>query len=204
MNYLRNLLGWDTQKNIDNVQPNKVEKEVDGFVVIDSHINEPETNFISKEFNIRNASNNIVSGIKKITSGVLDIVSLVNPFKKEPVNNKTPQRKADILSDNKNIQNLTEKVKLYYGIDVAYLKNKKGHLNVKNLMNLMKENQILFAKIESLKSSKPKNFLENRLNALKITANLCLISKNNAEILHNYVCLACAKASNDGRDKQQM
>ena len=31
-----------------------------------------------------------------------------------------------------------------------------------------------------------------------------MISKNNAEILHNYVCLACAKESNEGRDKQQM
>ena len=68
----------------------------------------------------------------------------------------------------------------------------------------MKENQILFAKIESLKRGKPKNFLESQLNTLKVSANLCLISKNNAEILHNYVCLACAKESNEGRDKQQM
>ena len=205
MNYIRNFFGWGAQKNIDNAQPNKVEKEFDGFEIIEkSQLNEPEQNYISKALNIRNMSNNIVSGIKKITSGVLDIVSCANPFNKVPVNNKTSQQKASMLLDNKNIQDLTKKIKRYYGIDVAYLKNKKWHLNVKDLMNLMKENQILFAKIESLKRGKPKNFLESQLNTLKVSANLCLISKNNAEILHNYVCLACAKASNEGRDKQQM
>ena len=205
MNYIRNFFGWGAQKNIDNAQPNKVEKEFDGFEIIEkSQLNEPEQNYISKALNIRNMSNNIVSGIKKITSGVLDIVSCANPFNKVPVNNKTSQQKASMLLDNKNIQDLTEKINLYYGIDVAYLKNKKGHLNVKDLMNLMKENQILFAKIESLKRGNPKNFLESQLNTLKVSANLCLILKNNAEILHNYVCLACAKASNEGRDKQQM
>lgn len=205
MNYLRNFFGWDVHKNNNNLQPNKVEKEFDGFEIFEkSHLNEPEQNYISKALNIRNMSNNIVSGIKKITSGVLDIVSCANPFNKVPVNNKTSQQKASMLLDKKNIQDLTKKIKRYYGIDVAYLKNKKGHLNVKDLMNLMKENQILFAKIESLKRGKPKNFLESQLNTLKVSANLCLISKNNAEILHNYVCLACAKASNEGRDKQQM
>ena len=203
MNHIRNLFGWNAQKNIDNAQPNKVEKEVDGFVVIDSHINEPETNFISKEFNIRNASNNIVSGIKKITSGVLDIVSCANPFNNELVNNKT-QQKAGMLSDIKNIQDLTEKVKLYFGIDNAYLKNKKDHLNVKNLMNLMKENQGLWTKIEKLESSKPKSRFESYLNEKKVSAILFLMSKNNAKILHNYICLACAKPSDDGSDKQQM
>lgn len=205
MNYIRNFFGWGAQKNIDNAQPNKVEKEFDGFEIFEkSQLTAPEQNYISKALNIRNMSNNIVSGIKKITSGVLDIVSCANPFNKVPVNNKTSQQKASMLLDNKNIQDLTKKIKRYYGIDVAYLKNKKGHLNVKDLVNLMKENQILFAKIESLKRGKPKNFLESQLNTLKVSANLCLISKNNAEILHNYVCLACAKASNEGRDKQQM
>ena len=117
MNYIRNFFGgWDAQKNIDSAQPNKVEKEVDGSVIIDSPINEPEPNSIFRALNTRNMSNNIVSGIKKITSGVLDIVNCANLFNKTPVNNKTPQRKADILSDNKNIQNLTEKVKLYYTV----------------------------------------------------------------------------------------
>ena len=204
MNYIRNFFGWGAQKNIDNPHPNNVENEFNDFEIFEkSQLNEPKQNYISRALNIRNMSNNIVSGIKKITSGVLDIVSCANPFNKVPVNNKT-QRKADILSDNKNIQDLTEKIKLYYGIDVAYLKNKKGHLNVKDLMSLMKENQILFAKIESLKRGNPKNFLESQLNTLKVSANLCLILKNNAEILHNYVCLACAKESNEGRDKQQM
>ena len=53
-------------------------------------------------------------------------------------------------------------------------------------------------KIEKLKNSK------STLDSLKLSANLCLTSKNNAEILHNYICLACAKASNEGRDKQQI
>lgn len=136
MNHIRNFFGWGAQKNIDNVHPDKVEKEVDGFVIIEkSQLNEPEQNYISKALNIRNMSNNIVSGIKKITSGVLDIVSYANPFNKVPVNNKTTQQKANMLLDNKNIQDLTEKIKLYYGIDDAYLKTKKGHINVKNLMS---------------------------------------------------------------------
>ena len=107
MNYIRNFFGWGAQKNIDNAQPNKVEKEFDGFAIIEkSQLNEPEQNYISKAPNIRNMSNNIVSGIKKITSGVLDIVSCANPFNKVPVNNKTSQQKASMLLDNKNRRKL--------------------------------------------------------------------------------------------------
>jgi hypothetical protein len=99
MNHIRNLFGWNAQKNIDNAQPDKVEKEVDGFVIIEkSQLNEPKQNYISRALNIRNISNNIVSGIKKITSGVLDIVNYANPFYKAPANNKTPQQKAGMLS----------------------------------------------------------------------------------------------------------
>jgi hypothetical protein len=166
MNSLRNFFGWNAQKNIDNAQPNKVEREFGGFEIIDNPISIPEQRYISGALNIRNTSNNIVSGIKKITSGVLDIVSCANPFNNELVNNKT-QQKAGMLSDIKNIQDLTEKVKLYFGIDNAYLKNKKDHLNVKNLMNLMKENQGLWTKIEKLESSKPKSRFESYLNEKK-------------------------------------
>lgn len=199
MNYIRNFFGWGAQKNIDNAQPNKVEKEFDGFEIFEkSQLTAPEQNYISKALNIRNMSNNIVSGIKKITSGVLDIVNYANPFNKAPANNKTPQQRAVMLSDNKNIQDLTEKVKLYFGIDDTYIKGEKSNKFAKEIIKLKKRNNYLLGENEKLKNSK------RLLDTLKKSANLCLISKNKAEILHNYICLAYAKTSNEGRDKQQM
>ena len=219
MNSLRNFFGGrDAQKNINNPQLNKVEEEVDGFVIIDNSIDNPisipDQRYISKALNIRNVSNNIVSGIKKITSGILDIVNYANPFYKAPANNKTPQQKAGMLSDTKSIQKLikesrssdtesiqklTKEIELNYGIDVFYLKSKKGNKFAEEITKLKKENNDLLVKNEKLKNSK------SPLDTFKKSANLCLISKNNAEILHNYICLACAKASSDdGSDKQQM
>ena len=204
MNHIRNFFGWNAQKNINNPHPNNVENEFNDFEIFEkSQLTAPEQNYIPKALNIRNLSNNIISGVKKITSGVLDIVSYANPFNKAPVNNKI-QQKADMLSDNESIKDLTRKIKLYFGIDNAYLKNKKDHLNVKNLMNLMKENQGLWTKSEKLESIKPKNILENAVNTFKKEANLFLISKNNAKILYNYERLAYTKALDDKRDKQQM
>ena len=198
MNSLRNFFGWNAQKNIDNAQPNKVEKEFDGFEIIDNPISISEQRYISGALNIRNMSNNIISGVKKITSGVLDIVSYANPFNKAPANNKTPQQKAGMLSDIKNIQDLTEKVKLYFGIDDTYIENKEGNKFAEEITKLKEKNENLLKENEKLKNSK------SPLDTFKKSANLCLISKNNAKILHNYICLACAKPSDDGSDKQQM
>lgn len=244
MNHLRNPFGWNAQKNIDNAQLNKVEKEVDGFVIIDNIDNQisiPEQRYPSKALNIRNVSNNIVSGIKKITSGILDIVNYANPFYKAPANNKTPQQKTGMRSDNKtdvhpfnkvpvnnktsqqkagmlsdtesiqkltkasmlsdaeSIQKLTKKIKLNYKIGVSYLKSKKGNKFAEEITKLKEKNENLLKENEKLKNSK------SPLDTFKKFANLCLISKNNAKILHNYICLACAKASSDdGSDKQQI
>ena len=103
-----------------------------------------------------------------------------------------------MLSDNESIKDLTRKIKLYFGIDDTYIKGKKGNKFAEEITKLKKENNNLLVENKKLKNSK------SSLDSLKMFANLCLISKNNAEILHNYICLACAKASDDGSDKQQM
>ena len=226
MNSLRNFFeGLDTQKNINNPQLNKVEKEVDGFVIIDNPIDNPisipEQRCTSKALNNRNVSNIIVSGIKKITSGILDIVNYANPFYKAPANNKTPQQKAgmrpdtksiqkdtesiqkltkeSMLSDAESIQKLTKKIKLDYEIGVSFFKSKKGNKFAEEITKLKEKNENLLKENEKLKNSK------SPLDTFKKFANLCLISKNNAEILHNYICLAFTKASSDdGSDKQQI